>query len=90
MSYALSFEELQQHVGQLPPQQQLLLLAQVSTFLSKFQFDAPPQKADEVNSNPRPPKTQIDAWLAQCDRVADLWQGDFDAAEDLRRMREEE
>lgn len=30
-----------------------------------------------------------DAWLAECDQVAELWDGEFDAAADIRRLREE-
>ena len=32
---------------------------------------------------------QLTQWLAECDAVAELWTGEFDSANDLRRMREE-
>ena len=32
----------------------------------------------------------FDAWLRECEKVATLWEGEFDSAEDLRRIREED
>ncbi len=32
---------------------------------------------------------KLEAWLAECDKVAELWEGEFDAATDVRRMRDE-
>jgi hypothetical protein len=32
---------------------------------------------------------QVEAWLAECDKVAELWEGEFDSAGDLRRIRDE-
>jgi len=31
----------------------------------------------------------VDAWLAECDAVAESIEGEFDAAQDLRQIREE-
>ncbi len=90
MSHALTFEELQQRVTQLPAQQQLQLLAQVSKQLSRLPLGALTQKANAENQSKQQKVAEIDAWLAQCDSVADLWQGTFDAAADVRRIREEE
>ena len=33
---------------------------------------------------------RFEAWLAECERVAALWEGEFDSAADLRRIRDEE
>jgi len=35
-------------------------------------------------------QTRFKDWLAECDRVANLWEGPFDSAADLRRLRDEE
>jgi hypothetical protein len=32
---------------------------------------------------------RVDAWLAECDAVAESIEGEFDSAEDLRRIRHE-
>ena len=34
--------------------------------------------------------SKVEAWLAECERVADLWQGAFDSAADLRRIHDED
>ena len=90
MAHALTFEELQQSVALLPAQQQLQLLALVSTQLSKLSFGSTLPKANGENQVGQQKAAEIDAWLAQCDSVADLWQGTFDAAADIRRIREED
>lgn len=33
---------------------------------------------------------EVDAWIAKCDEVAELWEGEFDSAADLRRIRDQE
>lgn len=35
------------------------------------------------------PSSRFEAWLAEVEKVAKLWQGEFDAVEDLRKMRNE-
>jgi hypothetical protein len=32
---------------------------------------------------------EVDAWLAECDAVAESIEGEFDSAKDLRQIREE-
>jgi hypothetical protein len=90
MSIALTFEELEQQVAQLPPHQQLRLLARISEKLSTFIFNLAPARENEEKRMPQERQVRFDAWLAECDRVADLWEGTFDSAEDLRRIRDEE
>src|SRR5436305_1700429 len=34
-------------------------------------------------------RVALEARLAECDKVAELWEGEFDAAEEVRRMRDE-
>ncbi len=91
----LTFEELERQVEQLPLQQQFHRLDRISGKLSKFAFDLAPAKNDEARNMQQEPirsagQTQFDAWLAECDRVADLWEGTFDSAADLRRIRDED
>ncbi len=87
---ALTFEELERQVENLPPQKQLQLLARVSEKLSIGVLPFTPEKGDVEKSAHQKQLTPINAWLAECDRVAELWEGTFDAAADLRRLRDEE
>jgi hypothetical protein len=32
---------------------------------------------------------KIEQWLTACEEVAELWEGEFDSAVDIRRMRDE-
>ncbi len=90
MSISLTYDEIEQQVIQLPPQQQLQLLARISEKLSAFAFNwASPQKGNGKQEELQR-LAKIDAWLAKCDEVAELWEGKFDSAEDLRRLRDEE
>ena len=88
---ALTFEELEQQVEQLSPQQQLQLLARLSENLSTFSFtkENTEKRPDHKSATPVD-SVQFDAWVAECERVADLWEGTFDSAADLRRIRDEE
>ena len=58
-------------------------------------FDVAPVnkgEAKRLHQEPLSPveQNQFNAWLAECDRVANLWEGPFDSAADLRRLRDEE
>ncbi len=33
--------------------------------------------------------TNLTQWLEECEQVAQMWQGDFDAVADVRRIRED-
>jgi len=95
MSMSLTFEQLEQQVTQLPPYQQLELLSRVSEKLSAFTRNLVPEKeSDEKRSGQGVAApaglAQFDVWLAECNRVAELWEGQFDSAADLRRLREED
>jgi hypothetical protein len=91
----LTLEQLEQQVAQLPPHQQFQLLAHISEKLSKFTRNLVPAKESEEKLMRQETTTPVglarfDAWLAECDRVAELWEGTFDSAADLRRLRDEE
>jgi len=86
----LTFEELERQVERLTPQQQLRLLTRISEKLSAVTFDAIPPKESEEKRMHQERLVKFNAWLAECDRVADLWEGEFDSAADLRRIRDEE
>lgn len=95
MSISLTFEQLEQQVAQLPPHLQFQLLARISEKLSAFTRHLAPEKETEEKRPSQETATpaslaRFDAWIAECDRVAELWEGTFDSAADLRRLRDEE
>jgi len=88
MSNRVTLEQLEQQVAQLPPHEQLKLVAHISKQLSAMPLATPTEAiAGERARQERLAK--VDAWLAECDAVAESIEGEFDSAEDLRRIREE-
>jgi hypothetical protein len=87
MSESVSFQQVEQQVIQLPLQAQLKLVVSIAERLSAMSFVAPMTKIDEQIRQAR--LAEVDAWLAECDAVAESIEGEFDAAEDLRQIREE-
>ncbi|OGO40841.1 MAG: hypothetical protein A2Z04_07410 [Chloroflexi bacterium RBG_16_57_9] len=81
----LAFEELEQQITRLPPQEQLKLVAHISERLSAMPV-APLAKVDEESAR-RQREKEADELLALCDEAAEMWEGTFDAAEEIRQMR---
>jgi len=87
--YSPTVEELERLAAQLSPREQLQLVARIAEKLSQFlSFPASIREPEEKYGTPQQP-AKMEAWLLECERVADLWQGSFDSAADLRRLREE-
>ncbi len=87
MSIQITLDELKQQITELPPQEQLELIADIGDRLSALPLFSAQVKSEQVqNKN----KSQLDAWIAECEKVAELWEGSFDSASDLRRIRDEE
>lgn len=84
MSNMVTVEEVEQQVIQLPVSEQLKLVARICEQLSATARG----ERDEEQAR-RNHLAQVDAWLAECDAVADSIDGAFDAAEDIRHIREE-
>jgi len=87
MSRDLTFEELEKHVSQLPPLKLTQLLTRIAEELNAFAIKASSIREHEDTRQRTERLANVDAWLAECDRVAELWEGSFDAAADLRRIR---
>jgi hypothetical protein len=87
MSENISFQQVEQQVVQLPVQAQLKLVVSIAERLSAMPFTTPMAKIEEQIRQAR--LAEVDAWLAECDAVAESIEGEFDAAEDLRQIREE-
>lgn len=83
---AMTLEQVKELVAQLPPQDQLRLVAHIGEQLSQL----PPlvQEADAERQR-REYAARVEAFLAACDEVAEQIEGEFDSAEDIRQIREE-
>ncbi|MBT9173916.1 MAG: hypothetical protein DDT21_02323 [Syntrophomonadaceae bacterium] len=71
-------ELLEQQVTQMPMRDQLKLIARISERLSVTPLGIEKQHAVDANEV-----------LALCDAAADMWNGKFDAAQEIRQMRQE-
>ncbi len=80
------FQQVEQQVVQLPLQAQLKLVVSIAERLSAMPFTTPTAKIEEQRQTRL---AEVDAWLAECDAIAESIEGEFDAAEDLRQIREE-
>lgn len=87
MSDRVALEQVEQQVAQLPPQEQLKLLEYIAGQLSAMPLVVPTKELEERTRGAR--LAEVDAWLAECDAVAESIEGEFDSAEDLRQIREE-
>lgn len=86
MATTMTLEQLEATAAQLPLQQQLRLLSDISDRLSRLQLTAR-QPGDGRKRHEY--AARVETWLADCDKVAEQIEGDFDSAEDLREIREE-
>ncbi len=84
MSNTVTLEQIEQLVVQLPPPERLKLVARICEQLSA----APMAESDEEEAR-RERLAQVDAWLAECDAVAESIEGEFDSTKDIRQIREE-
>jgi hypothetical protein len=86
MAETVTLEQVESLTAQLPPQEQLKLLARISERLS--QLSLPVQETDAERQR-REYAAKVEAFLKTCDEVAEQIEGEFDSAEDLRQIREE-
>ena len=83
MSNQPTLEELEQQVAQLSPNEQLKLMAHIAEQLSSVPLDV--VEEDTIQQR----EQEADEILALCDAAAEMWEGEFDAAEEIRQMRKE-
>jgi hypothetical protein len=84
----VTLEQVEELAAQLPPAERLKLVARVCEQLSTVL----PAVSLEQEAEPRVQQerlAKLEAWLAECEEVAELWEGEFDSAADLRRIRDE-
>jgi hypothetical protein len=82
MSSSVTLEHVESLAAQLSPRDRLKLVARVCDRLSAA---APSTAGDAAAAG-----TDYAAWAKECDEVAELWEGEFDAVADLRRIRDED
>jgi hypothetical protein len=87
MSDRVALKQVERQVAQLSPQEQLKLVAYIAEQLSTTPLVVPTREVEEQTQ--RACLVEVDAWLAECDAVAESIEGEFDSAEDLRQIREE-
>ena len=85
MSNQMTLEQLEQQVMRLSPQEQLKLVMHISERLSAMPLGAPMMRDEESLRRQR--EKEADELLALCDAAAEMWEGAFDAAEEIRLMR---
>lgn len=83
MSNQVSLEDVERMAEQLPAQDRLRLVARICEQLS----DGGDELSNDHTESER--LLRVEAWLAECDTVAESIEGEFDSAEDLRRIRYE-
>lgn len=87
MENRATLEQVEQLAAQLPPPEQLKLVAHVCEQLSiRSSAD---QTVEDEETVRRQREQEADELLALCDTAAEAWDGEFDAAERIRQMRQE-
>ena len=84
MAVNITLEELQQYAIQLSAPEQLKLVSRICENLNMNFFLK--KDGNGIEENERTEKN-AEELLALCDAAADLWEGEFDAAEEIRQMR---
>lgn len=85
MPNQVTLEQLEQQVMQLSPQEQLKLVMHISERLSAMPLGLP--MIGDEESLRRQYEKEADELLALCDAAAEMWEGTFDAAEEIRLTR---
>ena len=87
MSSQMTLQQLEQQIAQLPVHERLKLIAHVSEQLSTTSFNTIAQTEDEEAVRQRREK-EAEELLALCDAAAGMWEGEFDALQEIHRMRQ--
>ncbi len=86
MSIKETLDQVEQSAMQLPPTEQLKLMAHISDRLSRLGITALTADTEQVQ---REREARADALLQELDTIAESIEGEFDSAEDIREIREE-
>ena len=82
MSNRVSLEDVEQMAEQLRPPDRLKLVAHICDQLSEAAVERNHFGDAEAGR-----LSEVDAWLAECDAVAQSIEGEFDSAEEIREIR---
>ena len=88
MARTVSLEQLEELATQFLLAERLQLVAYICQQLSTALLAEPAAESSEEWGR-QEQLAKLETWLAECDKVAELWEGEFDSAADLRRMRDE-
>ena len=86
MSNSITFEQVEQLVVQLPPPEQLKLVAHISERLSQL---LPAAQETDMERQRRDYAARVEAFLRMSDEMAAETIGEVDLTEDIRQIREE-
>ena len=86
MSNRVTLKQVERQVFQLPPQEQLKLIAHISEQLSIAPLDIIVAAKEETLRQQR--ERKVDELIALCDAAAEMWEGEFDAVQEIRQIRQ--
>lgn len=90
MASVVTFEQVEGLAAQLPPQEQLKLLARISERLTKaVSLPVPLESKKELARLRKERMRKAESVLRECDRAAAAFPDKTDSVETIRRMREE-
>jgi predicted Zn-dependent peptidase len=86
MPNSVTFEQVEQLAVQLPPPEQLRLVARISEQLSNLMATI---ASSGMESERQEREAMADSLLAELDAIAESIEGNFDSAKDIRQIQEE-
>jgi len=86
MTSKITLEQMEQQIAQLPVHERLKLIAYISQQLSTITLDSLVAGEETLQ---RHREREAEELLALCDAAAEMWEGEFDAAEEIRQMRQD-
>ncbi len=89
MSGQITLEQLEPQIVQLPFHEQLKLIARISEQLSNAPLDMIAAAKEQEETLRQHREREADELLTLCDAAAGMWEGEFDAVEEIRQMRQE-
>jgi len=88
MSSQVTLAQVEQQIAQLPLHEQLKLISHIAEQLSTLP-PGMPRRIGEEDTLQQQRAREVDELLALCDAAAEMWEGEFDAADEIRQMRQE-
>lgn len=86
MTSKTTLEQMEQQIDQLPVHERLKLIAYISQRLSTITLDSHVGGEETLQQHR---EMEAEELLALCDAAAEMWEGEFDAAEEIRQIRQD-